>query len=137
MSPVSDALRDQLIEQAIAASLQAYAPYSRYLVGAALLAENGQVFTGCNVENAASPAGICAERTAIVKAVSEGVRTFQAIAVVTGDGGTPCGICRQTLNEFSPDIWVIIARADGEILYELPLTDLLPRSFGPANLRDV
>lgn len=134
MSPISKTLRDQLLKQASTARLQAYAPYSNYWVGAALLAENGQIFTGCNVENAASPAGICAERTAIVKAISEGVRTFQAVAVVTSDGGTPCGICRQTLNEFAPEIWVIIARADGEILHELPLSDLLPRSFGPANL---
>ncbi len=134
MSPITPEIRQQLVQQAIAARQKAYAPYSQYLVGAALMSVEGQVFTGCNVENAASPAAICAERTAVVKAVSEGFKDFTAIAVVTMDGGSPCGICRQVLHEFSPELWVVVADAEGTIAYEMPLSDLLPKGFGPSNL---
>lgn len=124
-----------LIEKAQLARLKAYAPYSNYLVGAALLAENDEIFTGCNVENAAYPVGICAERTAVVKAVSEGCTSFQAIIVVTEDGGTPCGECRQVLNEFSPTMLIFMVNSAGELLGQKTLQELLPEGFGPANLK--
>lgn len=103
----------ELIAMAAQARKAAYAPYSHYLVGAALLTASGKVFGGCNVENAAYGMAICAERTAAVKAVSEGEREFVAIAVVTVDGGTPCGACRQVLAEFGPRMKVLVADADG------------------------
>jgi len=103
----------ELIAMAAQARKAAYAPYSHYQVGAALLTASGQVFTGCNVENAAYGMTICAERTAAVKAVSEGEREFVAIAVVTADGGTPCGACRQVLAEFGPRMKVLVADANG------------------------
>lgn len=131
---MTDTQIQQLIEQAITVSQRAYAPYSHYHVGAALLAPDGQIFTGCNVENATYPAGICAERTALVKAVSEGVRDFVAIAVVTRAGGSPCGICRQMLYEFAPHLRVIIADMNGTIHHDLPLKDLLPLGFSGTDL---
>lgn len=130
----SDWSRQQLIEAAIASSRQAYVPYSQFPVGAALLAADGRIYGGCNVENAAYPSTICAERTALVKAVSEGERDFRAIAVVTRSGGSPCGSCRQMLYEFSPGMRVLVATLDGEICYEVALLDLLPRGFGPNEL---
>lgn len=123
-----------LVRQAIAAAEQAYIPYSHYPVGAALLAASGTVYTGCNIENASFPAGICAERNALFKAVSEGDRAFTAIAVVTSNGGTPCGICRQAMYEFAPELRVIIADTTGHIHHDLPLHELLPFGFGPTNL---
>lgn len=126
--------KQQLVQQAMAAAAHAYIPYSNYAVGAALLAADGTVYTGCNVENAAYPATICAERTALVKAVSEGQRAFSAIAVVTRNGGTPCGVCRQMLYEFAPGLQVIVATLAGEIVQEILLADLLPYGFGPAEL---
>jgi cytidine deaminase len=123
-----------LVMEAINASQRAYAPYSQYVVGAALLSRAGTVYRGCNVESAAYPAGICAERTALVKAISEGEREFDTLAVVTRDGGSPCGLCRQMLYEFAPDLRVIIADLRGSIHHDLPLHDLLPLGFGPANL---
>ena len=123
-----------LVASASGALLHAYAPYSNYRVGAALRTRDGQVFTGCNVENASYPATICAERTALVKAVSEGYRHFEAIAVVTHNGGFPCGICRQMLFEFSPNMHVIIGQPTGKVLYELRLSDLLAHGFGPDHL---
>lgn len=126
--------RDALINAAIAASRRAYAPYSNFRVGAALQTEDGQIFSGCNVENAAYPATICAERTALVKAVSEGERKFARLAVVSSSGGAPCGTCRQMLYEFSPDLWVIIARLDGAVVAKVSLRELLPRGFGPSDL---
>jgi cytidine deaminase len=123
-----------LVASASAALLHAYAPYSGYRVGAALRARDSTVFTGCNVENASYPAGMCAERTALVKAVSEGFRQFDAIAVVTHNGGFPCGICRQMLYEFAPHMRVIIALPSGQVLHDVRLHDLLPHGFGPAEL---
>jgi cytidine deaminase len=131
---LSGAQKQQLVKKAVDASENAYVPYSGYHVGAALLATDDQVFTGCNVENAAYPATICAERTAVVKAVSEGVHEFSAIAIVTPNGGSPCGICRQVLNEFNPAMTVLIATAEGDIVEEMLLSDLLPLGFGPENL---
>ncbi len=126
--------RQDLVQLAISASQKAYAPYSNYPVGAALLTPDGQIFTGCNVENATYPAGICAERTALVKAISEGVRDFSTIAVVTKAGGSPCGICRQMLYEFAPDLRVIIADINGTIHHDISLKDLLPLGFSGTDL---
>lgn len=97
----------ELLQLAEAARRHAHAPYSRYSVGAALLCRSGRVFTGCNVENASFGLSICAERTAVFKAVSEGELDYVAVAVATPDAGaTPCGACRQVLHEFAPDLWV-------------------------------
>lgn len=126
--------RARLVATAIAASRHAYVPYSRFPVGAALLAAGGKTYGGCNVENAAYPSTLCAERTALVKAVSEGDRDFLAIAVVTRSGGSPCGSCRQMLYEFSPGMRVVVATLEGEIRYEVALQELLPRGFGPSGL---
>ena len=121
---------EELIALASKARNKAYAPYSNYQVGAALLTASGTVYAGCNVENAAYSLTICAEQVAVVKALSEGERDFVAIAVVTEDGGTPCGACRQVLNEHAPDIRVLIADASGK--YEIcSLRELLPRAFVP------
>ncbi|WP_322806063.1 cytidine deaminase [Thermanaerothrix sp.] len=128
--------RQQLVATALEARQWAYAPYSGYTVGAALLTASGKIYDGVNVENAAYPDGICAERVAVFKAVSEGEREFIAIAVVSQDGGFPCGSCRQVLSEFGLHTLVIIANPQGEILQEATVNDLLPHAFGPQNLRD-
>ncbi len=125
---------ESIIAAAIAAADNAYAPYSHYPVGAALVAADGTVFTGCNVENAAYPATICAERTALVKAVSEGVRNFGLIVVATNNGGSPCGMCRQMLYEFAPQLRVVCVTSEGDITIDQPLHELLPHGFGPASL---
>ena len=98
-----------------------------------MLAADGQMFTGCNVENASYPATCCAERVAIFKAVSEGQRSFQAIAVATANGGSPCGVCRQVMREFAPDMAVYIVDAAGAVR-QTSVADLLPDSFGPEHL---
>ena len=127
----TDLNREELVRQAAAARQAAYAPYSGYQVGAALLGRSGQVYTGCNVENAAYSPTICAERAAVAKAVSEGEREFTALAVVTKDGATPCGVCRQVLCEFANDMIVLIGDGEGNTR-ETTLTELLPDSFaGP------
>jgi cytidine deaminase len=125
----------ELVRMAAQAREKAYAPYSSYQVGAALLTRSGKYFTGCNVENAAYPDSLCAERVAVVKAVSEGEREFAAIAVVTSNGGTPCGSCRQVLAEFGMDIRVLIANAEGEICQECTLSELLPGAFTPESIK--
>ena len=130
-----------LIEQAIDARTRAYTPYSHFKVGAALLTKDGKIYQGCNIENAAYTPSNCAERTAIFKAVSEGEREFAAIAIVgsmEGETNTlptgPCGVCRQVMAEFcSLDMPVIIARTPGDYV-QMTLGELLPLSFGPANL---
>jgi cytidine deaminase len=126
--------RDELIERARQARRHAYAPYSGYPVGAALLGKSGTIYEGVNVENAAYPTGMCAERSAVFSAVSKGEREFQAIAVVTADGGTPCGSCRQVLTEFGPEIAVFIADGEGRLVSETTAKELLPNAFGPENL---
>jgi len=123
-----------LIAKAMEARKQAYAPYSDFAVGAALLGKSGRVYTGCNVENASYGLSTCAERVAVFKAVSEGERDFVAIAVVTEKGVTPCGACRQVLMEFGGDIQVIVADAAGEYRV-FALRELLPDAFTPKNLR--
>lgn len=126
----------ELFDLACEALENAYAPYSHFRVGACLLSEDGRAFTGCNVENASFGGTICAERTALVKGVSEGAKRFTAIAVVgEEDDAWPCGICRQVLNEFSRDMRVICgAKATGKFT-AVPLRELLPRSFGPEDLK--
>jgi cytidine deaminase len=131
---ISNETRRQLIAAAQGARQHAYSPYSHYPVGAALLSIEGELFTGCNVENASYGGTICAERTALVKAVSEGAHQFAAIAVVTGNGGAPCGLCRQVLYEFGPEMLVIIADTAGQIVHEYSLHELLPYGFGPQQL---
>jgi len=133
---LDDTTRQQLVAAALEARQWAYAPYSGYAVGAALLTASGKIYDGVNVENAAYPDGICAERVAVFKAISEGEREFVAIAVVSQNGGFPCGSCRQVLSEFGLDTRVIIANTDGEILQEASVEDLLPRPFGPKHLLD-
>lgn len=123
-----------LIAQALEARRRSYSPYSHYAVGAALLGASGRVYLGCNVENAAYGSSICAERTAVVKAVSEGEREFVAIAIATANGGMPCGSCRQVLNEFAPELDVIVVDEKGREVQHSPLTQILPFGFGPRNL---
>ena len=124
---------EDLVAKAMEAREKAHAPYSHFAVGAALLAKSGRVYTGCNVENASYGLSICAERTAVFKAVSEGERDFEAIAVVTEKGVTPCGACRQVLLEFGDDIQVIVANGAGE--YRIfGLQELLPEAFNSKDL---
>lgn len=123
-----------LIELALQMRERAYAPYSGYRVGAALLSASGRVFTGCNVENAVYPLGLCAERVAVFKAISEGERTFITIVVATENGGTPCGACRQVLSEFAADLRILLVDARGQVR-ETSLRVLLPEPFGPQDLR--
>jgi cytidine deaminase len=126
--------RQSLIELAIEARKLAYAPYSKYPVGAALRTKTGRIYTGVNIENAAYPHTICAERVAIFKAVSEGEKEFEMIAVVTNNGGSPCGGCRQVLAEFGLDTIVLLADGDGNLKKELTVSELLPEAFTPAHL---
>ena len=126
----------ELVELAFTMLERSYVPYSRFPVGAALLCADGTVFTGCNVENAAYGSTICAERTAVVKAVSEGHRDdWSTLAVVgkSADYCWPCGACRQMLYEFCPELTVLVARGDGEFV-RLSLAELLPHGFGPKTL---
>ena len=128
-----------LVELAFTMLDRAYVPYSRFPVGAALLCADGTVFTGCNVENAAYGSTICAERTALVKAVSEGHRDDFVRLAVVGRGDDycwPCGACRQMLYEFAPDLTVLVARGDHQFV-TLPLRELLPHGFGPSSLEPV
>ena len=127
----------QWIETARQARRGAYAPYSQYAVGAAVLTASGRVYDGVNIENAAYPTGICAERVAVFKAVSEGEREFVAIAVVTSNAGSPCGSCRQVLAEFGTGTIVYLADEEGNLQVETTVADLLPFSFGPGDLPKV
>lgn len=124
-----------LLELANQARSRAYAPYSNYLVGAALRTRTGRIFTGVNVESAAYPTCMCAERVAIYKAVSEGEREFDAIAVVTANGGSPCGGCRQVMAEFGLDTLVLIGNTEGQLLSQTTVNDLLPDAFTPQRLK--
>ena len=134
--------KQELCNVAITATDKSYSPYSGCKVGAALLSADGQVFTGCNIENAAYSPGICAERTAVYKAISEGCRKIKAIAIVgdkTGDSisqyAFPCGVCRQVMREFSnPEEMIVIVAKSCEEYQLYTLNQLLPESFGPENL---
>jgi cytidine deaminase len=130
-----DEEKEKLVAAAAEARRWAYAPYSNYAVGAAVLAASGRVYDGVNIENAAYPTGMCAERVALFKAISQGEREFTAIAVVTDNGGSPCGACRQVLSEFGLDTAVYIAEASGKVVMETTVGDLLPGSFGPESLK--
>jgi len=131
---VSKSQKKALADAALAAQKQAYAPYSAYQVGAALLTENGTIVQGCNVENASYGMTMCAERAATFSAVSQGERAFAALAVVTKDGAAPCGACRQVLNEFSPNLEIFLLDEKGNQKRQTTLTSLLPEAFGPQNL---
>ncbi len=139
----ADSIRE-LIKAAIEARRKSYSPYSHYQVGAALLTADGQIVTGCNIENAAYGPSNCAERTAFFKAVSEGIREFTAIAIVGSPEGEeltqyayPCGVCRQVMREFcEPERFRIIVAKSEEDYRVMTLAALLPESFGPENLCD-
>lgn len=135
-SSASEAEDAALAGRAVAAVAHAYCPYSKVKVGAALLAEDGRVFTGCNVENASLGLTWCAERTAVVKAVSEGARAFRTLVVATDRERPvmPCGACRQVLFEFAPFLRILVVGSGGK-RYETFLEDLFPEAFGPADLR--
>lgn len=126
---------EELIQAAVQAREMAYAPYSQYKVGAALLGKSGRIYTGCNVENASYGASICAERTAALKAVSEGEREFESLAVaVDGEApSTPCGICRQFLAEFGTELRLILVNIKGKRVDAI-LEDYLPEAFTPKRL---
>jgi len=126
--------RQTLIDLANEARKLAYAPYSNYPVGAALRTKTGRIYTGVNIENAAYPHTMCAERVAVFKAVSEGETEFEVIAVATNNGGSPCGGCRQVLAEFGLDTIVLFADGDGNLKKELTVSELLPEAFTPAHL---
>ena len=141
---MEEKLIHHLIETAAAQRQYSYAPYSRYRVGAALLVRDGTIFPGCNIENAAYTPSICAERTAFTRAVSEGVRGFDAICIVGGfeeetvpsGYSVPCGVCRQVMMEFcDPQTFRIIAARNTENYKIYLLRDLLPLGFGPENLK--
>jgi cytidine deaminase len=127
-------LREKLIETAVQARRWAYAPYSKYNVGAALLTASGKIYEGVNIENAAYPVTICAERVAVFKAVSEGERDFKAIVVATENGGSPCGSCRQVLAEFGVETAVLLVDATGQLMQETSVSKLLPGAFLPGHL---
>lgn len=124
----------ELVEQAFSARKNAYAPYSNYQVGVALKTVNGQVFTGANVENASYGLTVCAERAAVFKSVSEGQVDIKMMALVTRDGGMPCGACRQVIREFNPNAQIIVTDAARKKVSIVSLKELLPESFGPHNL---
>lgn len=126
--------REKLIETARQARHWAYAPYSHYAVGAALLTAGGKIYDGVNIENAAFPTGICAERVAIFKAVSEGEREFNTIVVMTDNGGTPCGSCRQVMAEFGLSTQVLVVDTSGKVHMDTTVEGLLPRAFRPEDL---
>lgn len=123
----------ELVAQALSARQLAYAPYSNYHVGAAVMADDGTVVLGCNVENASYPAAICAERVALTAAIAQGKRNLVAIAVATRDGGSPCGICRQVMAELGPEMLVYISDEQGNYR-TTTVRDLLPDSFSGASL---
>ncbi len=132
--PLSPEQETDLAQRAGQARQWAYAPYSNYHVGAALLTASGKVYDGVNVENAAYPSTMCAERTAVVKAVSEGERDFVAIAVSSTNGGSPCGACRQVLAEFGLDTVVLLVDGGDTITARTTMRELLPHAFGPEEL---
>ncbi|HSJ88782.1 MAG TPA: cytidine deaminase [Anaerolineales bacterium] len=127
--------KQTLVDLANTARQHAYVPYSNYAVGSSLRTKSGRTFTGVNVENAAYPQTMCAERVAIFKAVSEGEKEFEVITVVTDNGGSPCGGCRQVMSEFGLDTIVLLADGSGRILKETTVRELLPEAFTPEHLK--
>ena len=139
----SEEAKQKLIQAAMEARSRAYAPYSRFAVGAALLTKGGKTFTGCNVESASYSPTTCAERVAVLKAVSEGERGFSMIAVIGGPAhmagcveefAAPCGVCRQLIYEFGGDTLILMAKSASEY-FARTVSELLPFGFGPGNLR--
>ena len=126
--------KQSLIDLANAARQRAYVPYSNYPVGAALRTKTGRIYTGVNVENAAYPQTMCAERVAIFKAISDGEKEFEVISVVTDNGGSPCGGCRQVMAEFALDMIVLMADGNGKLIKETTVGELLPEAFTPNHL---
>ena len=126
--------KQSLVDLANTARQRAYVPYSNYPVGSSLRTKSGRIFTGVNIENAAYPQTMCAERVAIFKAVSEGEKEFEVITVVTDNGGSPCGGCRQVMAEFGLDTIVLLANRDGHIVKEMTVKELLPEAFTPEKL---
>ncbi len=124
----------ELIKKAMEARERCYCPYSDFPVSAALLSDSGKVFTGVNVENASYGLTICAERVAVGTAVASGERGFTTMAIVVKNGGSPCGACRQVLNEFSPALRILMANENGDLVRETTLEKLLPEAFGPHSL---
>ena len=135
MTKLTSETKKKLIDLGNEARRRAYVPYSNYRVGAALQGKSGRIYTGVNIENAAYPVTVCAERVAVFKAVSEGEHEFDAISVVTDNGGSPCGSCRQVLAEFGLDTIVLIADGDGNLIRETTVSDLLPGAFTPKDLK--
>ena len=127
--------KQSLVDLANTARQRAYAPYSNYPVGSSLRTKTGRIFTGVNVENAAYPQTMCAERIAIFKAVSEGEIEFEVITVVTDNGGSPCGGCRQVMAEFGLDTIVLMADGKGHIVTQTTVKELLPDAFTPEKLK--
>lgn len=125
----------ELVRRACEAAREAYAPYSRFAVGAALLGESGAIYTGCNVENASYGLTICAERAAVFHAVGQGERRFLAMGLCVPGAGAPCGACRQVLHEFAPNLKFFISDPNGEAVCEISLRNLLPGAFGPEDLK--
>ena len=128
--------KQSLVDLANVARQRAYVPYSNYPVGSSLRTKTGKVYTGVNVENAAYPQTMCAERVAIFKAVSEGEKDFEVITVVTDNGGSPCGGCRQVMAEFGLDTIVLMADGSGRIVKETTVRELLPEAFTPEHLEN-
>ena len=127
--------KQALIDLANTARQRAYAPYSNYPVGSSLRTKTGRIFTGVNVENASYPQTMCAERVAIFKAVSEGEKEFEVITVVTDNGGSPCGGCRQVMAEFGLDTIVLLADGNGKLVKQTTVRELLPEAFTPEKLK--
>ena len=125
---------EQLLTAAAKARLNAYAPYSKFQVGAALLSQTGEIFTGCNVENASYGLTICAERAAVFQAVAAGHRDFTALAISLSGAGSPCGACRQVLHEFAPQLPLLLGDENGTLVRLTSLAELLPEAFGPESL---
>lgn len=122
-------LLDRLLEQAITVRENAYAPFSEYRVGAAIATRSGKIYAGCNVENSSYGATICAERGAVMQMIAAGDRDPVAMSVVTSDGGSPCGICRQVLAEFTEDMPIVLANLEDESGHVVQLAELLPLAF--------
>lgn len=125
---------EQIAQLAVQARRNSYSPYSHYRVGAALVGASGKIYLGCNVENAAYPTSLCAERVAVFKAVSEGERQFMAIAVATDNAGSPCGSCRQVMAEFALEMPVFLVNGNAEIVQVTSVRELLPGAFLPQHL---
>ena len=125
---------DELMNEAWSAQQLAYAPYSGFKVGAALRTESGKIYRGCNVENASYGLTVCAERVAVMKAVSEGERVFESMAICGPGGPTPCGACRQVLHEFSPGLLIMMINTHKKLTATRPLTELFPYTFEASSL---